>query len=54
MTTRYTITKKIAKHGNQAVIVIPKILQDSLKPNTIVKLNIEILENLAEIREEVL
>ncbi|MBI2129917.1 hypothetical protein HYU07_06835 [Candidatus Woesearchaeota archaeon] len=42
-TNKFTITKKIAKHGKQAIIVIPKILQDDLKPETIVKLNIEIL-----------
>ncbi len=40
----FTITKKIAKHGNQAIIIIPKLLQDSLKPNTIVKLEIEVLQ----------
>lgn len=43
MADNFTITKKIAKHGKQAIIVIPKILQEDLKPNTIVKLNIEIL-----------
>ena len=42
----FTITKRIAKHGNQAVIVIPKILQDELRPKTIVKLDIEILRGV--------
>jgi len=41
---QYIITKKIAKHGSQAVIVIPKVLQDRLKPKTIVKLTIDVLE----------
>ena len=40
---KFTITKKIAKHGSQAIIVIPKILQQDLKPDTIVKLQVEIL-----------
>ena len=40
----YTITKKIAKQGKQAVILIPKLLSEALKPNTIVKLTIEVLE----------
>lgn len=40
---KFTITKKIAKHGNQTIIVLPKILQEFLKPDTIVKLDIEIL-----------
>ena len=45
MTTQFTITKKIAKHGKQAIIVIPKLLEEHLKPGTIVELKIEILEN---------
>ena len=44
MTDKFTITKRIAKHGKQAIIVIPKFLQDELKPRTIVKLNIEIIK----------
>lgn len=39
---KYTITKKIAKHGNQAIIVIPKLLQTDLKPGLIVELKIEV------------
>lgn len=39
----YTITKKIAKHGHQSVIVIPKILQQELKPKTIVEVKIDVL-----------
>ena len=39
----YTITKRIAKQGKQAVILIPKLLQDELKPNSVVKLTIDIL-----------
>ncbi|MBT3304277.1 hypothetical protein HN592_04060 [Candidatus Woesearchaeota archaeon] len=42
--TRYTITKKIAKHGNQAIIVIPRILEKRLKPGTIAQLTIDVLE----------
>ncbi len=43
MDKNYTITKKIAKHGTQAVIVIPKFLQEELKPHTIVEVKITIL-----------
>ena len=43
MTAQFTITKKIAKHGNQAVIVIPTFLQQDLKPKTIVQVKIDIL-----------
>jgi len=41
---QFIITKKIAKHGSQAVIVVPRILEKHLKPQTIVKLTIDVLE----------
>jgi len=40
----YTIRKKIAKHGENSIIVIPKLLRDELKPKTIVEINIKVLE----------
>ena len=40
----YTITKRIAKHGKQAVILIPKYLQEDLKPKTIVEIKINIIK----------
>ena len=45
---QFIITKKIAKHGNQNIIVIPKILQNQLKPKTVVKLTIDILKGVNE------
>jgi len=42
-TKKFTITKKIAKHGNQSVIIIPKFLQQDLKPKTIVEVQINVL-----------
>ena len=42
----YTITKKIAKHGSQAIIIIPRILEEQLKPETIVQLKIEVLKEV--------
>ena len=44
ITKTYTITKRIAKHGAQAVIVIPKFLQDELPPKTIVEVKINIVK----------
>ncbi|MDD5191715.1 MAG: hypothetical protein PHH54_03505 [Candidatus Nanoarchaeia archaeon] len=41
---QFTITKKIAKHGSQAIIVVPKILEEQLKPGTLTQVTIEILE----------
>ncbi len=40
---QFTITKKIAKHGNQAIIVIPKILENMIKPGALTKIIIEVL-----------
>tara|TARA_Y100000034_G_scaffold102596_1_gene127539 strand:+ start:135 stop:275 length:141 start_codon:yes stop_codon:yes gene_type:complete len=40
---QYIITKRIAKHGKQAVIVVPKVLEEELKPKTVVKLTIDVL-----------
>lgn len=42
---QFIITKKIAKHGNQAIIVIPRILESQLKPGTIVEVKLNILDN---------
>ncbi len=44
----YVITKKIAKHGNQGIILVPKILEDELKPGTIVKLTIEVMKEVKD------
>jgi len=42
---KFIITKKVAKHGSQAIIVIPRILESELKPGTIAQVTIEVLEN---------
>ena len=41
---RFTITKRIAKHGSQSIIVIPRILEDMLKPGTVAEIQINVLE----------
>jgi len=41
---QFIITKKIAKHGSQAIIVIPRILEKDLKPGKIVKLTIDVIQ----------
>lgn len=40
----FTITKRIAKHGKQAIITVPTLLQEKLKPGTIAEIKIEIIE----------
>ena len=42
---QFTITKRIAKHGSQSIIVIPKLIEDHLKPGTIVEVKIEIIDS---------
>lgn len=42
---KFIITKRIAKHGSQAVIVIPRILENQLKPGTITQLTIEVMQD---------
>jgi len=41
---RFIIVKKIAKHGKQSIIVVPKILEDRLKPGTITQITIDVLD----------
>ncbi len=41
---KYVITKRIAKQGRQAVIVIPALLHEELKPGTVVKLSMEVIK----------
>ena len=40
----FTLTKKIAKHGDQSIIILPRFLKDELKPGTIIELDIRILK----------
>jgi hypothetical protein len=40
MNKQFTITKKIAKHGKQAVIIVPTILQVHLSPGKLVEVTI--------------
>lgn len=45
-TKQFIITKKIAKHGKQAIIVVPRVLEGNLKPRTVAQITIEILEEV--------
>lgn len=42
---QFNIRKKIAKHGENSIIVIPKLLQGELKPKMIVDIQIKVVEN---------
>ncbi len=41
----FAIIKRIAKHGSQAIIVIPRVLESQLKPGTIVEIKLNVLED---------
>ena len=45
---KFILTKRIAKHGNQAIIVIPRILEGELKPGTIAEITINIVREAEE------
>jgi len=47
----FILTKKIAKHGNQAAILIPRFLQDELKPKTVVEVKISIIKEAETLSE---
>ncbi len=44
---QFIITKRIAKHGSQAIIVVPRILETHLKPGTLAQITIDILDGEA-------
>ncbi len=48
---QFNIRKKIAKHGCNSIIVIPKLLQNELRPRTIVDIEIKIIEEAQEERK---
>lgn len=49
--TEYTLTKQIAKHGKQSIIVIPSVLAQELQPKTLVEIKIKVLKPAEEVRE---
>ena len=48
---QFNIRKKIAKHGTNSIIVIPKLLQGELKPKMIVDIEIKVVEEAQEERK---
>jgi len=40
---QFIITKRIAKHGSDSVIVIPRLLKEELKAGQVVKLTIDVV-----------
>ena len=43
---QFIITKRIAKHGKQAILVIPKLLETELKPGTVVKVTMDVVNEV--------
>ncbi len=50
MQKQFTITKKIANHEKQNVIVIPDFLKEELKPRTVVELKINIIKEAEDVK----
>ena len=48
MSKQFIITKKIAKHGSQAIIVIPRVLEKKLKPGTVAQLTIDVIDEVKD------
>ncbi|MFH1801963.1 MAG: hypothetical protein ABH864_00765 [archaeon] len=44
--------KRVAKHGRQSVIVVPAMLQNHLKPGTLLQLTMDVLEHPEEDKNE--
>ena len=42
---KFTIIKKIAKHGSQSIIIIPRMLEQHLKPGMTLQLGINVLDD---------
>ena len=49
---QFNIRKRIAKHGINSIIVIPKLLQADLPRGTIVDIQIKVVDEMNENREE--
>lgn len=43
ITNRIVITKRVAKHGKQTIIVIPKILEEQLRPGMLAQITFDVL-----------
>ena len=43
-TKSFTITKKIAKHGKQCIIIIPSALKEQINSGMLAKITIDVLE----------
>ena len=44
----YNLRKKIAKHGDNSIIIIPKMFRNEIRPKTLVDVTITILEEPSE------
>ncbi len=49
---KYIITKKIAKHGKQSIIVIPEVLSDKIKPGNLAQITIDIIDKPDSIKDK--
>ncbi|MEN9626199.1 MAG: hypothetical protein RL557_527 [archaeon] len=45
---KFRIVRKVAKHGSQAIITIPAMLKDKLKPGTVLEVTLDVLEEVED------
>ena len=38
------LTKQVAKHGNQSIIILPKFLESEIRPKDIVELRLKLVK----------
>jgi len=50
---QFTITKRIAKHGSQSIIVIPSILKEKINAGMLVKITIDVIQENSEEKMDV-
>ena len=43
---KFIITKKVAKHGSQSIFIIPRMLEQHLRPGMTAQLTIDIINDV--------
>jgi len=47
----YTITKRIAKHGKESIILIPAMLREEIPAGSLAKVTIQIIKKPQEVSQ---
>ena len=41
-----TLTKQVAKHGSQSIIILPKFLESEIQPKDIIEIKLKIVKKV--------